>query len=125
MAAPPSIKKSSPINPAAIEDSLLNLQLPEGDLHQAEADGDVVTVRLDAEEVPEDSYLPVLGATCGALTSGNVLEYFREIRVLNRAGDAGWAFQNPRGCPLLVATEPALMRLAARADSRPFFSVTP
>lgn len=80
---------------------------------------DLVTLRINRQEVTDESYLLTLAAACGALIETPEAPV-REIRVLNNVGAAGWIYGNPDNCAVLLRAPIATLRLAAAANSRPF-----
>lgn len=87
-------------------------------IEAVEVDSDVVTLRLNRNEVADDSYLLTLAAACGAMLETPEITV-RTIRVLGRDGSAGWVYEKPSNCPALLQAPLATLRLAAAANSRP------
>lgn len=81
--------------------------------------GEFVTLRINRDEVDDDSYLLTLAAACGAVTQ-TPHAAVREIRILNRAGSSGWVYDNPGHCTALMRAPLASQRLAAAANSHAF-----
>jgi hypothetical protein len=88
-------------------------------IEAVEVANDVVTLRINRNEVTDDSYLLTLAAACGALLEAPDVPV-RTIRVLERGGSAGWVYEKPSNCPALLQAPLATLRLAAAANSRPF-----
>jgi len=80
---------------------------------------DLVTLRINRDDVTDDSYLLTLAAACGALLDAPDAPV-RMIRVLGRDGTSGWVYENPSNCSALLQAPLATQRLAAAANSRPF-----
>ncbi|MDA0207675.1 MAG: pentapeptide repeat-containing protein [Acidobacteria bacterium] len=80
---------------------------------------DLVTLRINRDQVSDDSYLLTLAAACGALLEAPDAPV-RMIRVLGRDGASGWVYENPSNCAALLQAPLATQRLAAAANSRPF-----
>jgi hypothetical protein len=81
--------------------------------------GDVVTLRINRNEVTDARYLLTLAAACGVLLEAPHVPV-RMIRVLGRDGASGWVYENPSNCPALLQAALATLRLAAAENSRPF-----
>lgn len=88
-------------------------------IETVQVDDDVVTLRINRNEVTDDSYLLTLAAACGALLEAPDVPV-RMIRVVGRDGAAGWVYEKPANCPALLQAPLATLRLAAAANSRPF-----
>jgi hypothetical protein len=88
-------------------------------IEAVEVANDVVTLRLNRNDVTDDHYLLTLAAACGALLEAPAAPV-RMIRVLGRNGESGWVYENPGNCPALLQAPLATLRLAAAANSRPF-----
>ena len=80
---------------------------------------DLVTLRINRNDVTDDNYLLTLAAACGALLAAPEAPV-RMIRVLGRDGASGWVYENPSNCPALLQAPLATLRLAAAANSRPY-----
>ncbi len=107
-----------PVEPRGELTQLLeSLRFPEWSIDEARVQGAVLTLRLSVDEVDETIYLPTLAAACGALEGRPTDSPLREIRILERTGESGWAYDRPRNCPAIMQAPTHMLRLAAGADS--------
>ena len=104
----------------SLEADLAGLHLPGWSIVSVEVRATVLAMRIDASRVDQDVYIPTLAAACAAVVTHRLMQELSEIHVLNRTGDHGWIFQQPRGCEVLIETPPAVLRMAAAADSIEF-----
>jgi hypothetical protein len=94
---------------------------PTWKIEAIEITDDTVALRVDRNQITDDTYLLTLAAACGA--SMEVPEVpLREIHVLNREGNSGWIYDNPAHCGVLLSAPIATLKLSAAANSRPFIS---
>jgi hypothetical protein len=78
-----------------------------------------VALRVNRDQVTDDTYLLTLAAACGAVLEVPEVTV-SAIHVLNRGGNAGWIYDNPNHCGVLLSAPIATLRLSAAANSRPF-----
>lgn len=103
--------------PGALTDLLLSIRFADWSVLDARVQTAVLTLVLDVDDVDETVYLPTLAATCGALEGQAQGRSIREIRILERTGESGWAYDRPRNCPAIMQAPTHMLRLAAGADS--------
>ena len=96
---------------------LESLRFPEWSIYRARVQGSVLTLQLSVDDVDETIYLPTLAAACGALEGQPAEPPLREIRILDRTGEHGWAYDRPRNCPAIMQAPTHMLRMAAGADS--------
>jgi hypothetical protein len=114
----PSVMKPLQDDPFAdISSLLMSLRFTEWSIQQAFVRGPILTIELSVDEVDETVYLPTLAAACGALQGRTEAASLREIRILERTGQAGWAYDRPRNCPAIMQAPTHMLRLAAGADT--------
>jgi len=101
----------------ALTTLLESLRFPEWSIEKARVQGSVLTIELSVDDVDETIYLPTLAAACGALEGLPNQSPLREIRILDRTGENGWAYDRPRNCPAIMQAPTHMLRLAAGADS--------
>lgn len=78
-----------------------------------------VALRVNRDQVTDDTYLLTLAAACGAVLEVPEVAV-SEIHVLNRPGNAGWVYDNPNHCGVLLSAPIATLKLSAAANSRPY-----
>ncbi len=114
----PSVMKPLHDDPFAdLSSLLLSLRFAEWSIQQAFVRGPILTIELSVDEVDETVYLPALAAACGALQGRPEAAPLREIRILERTGQAGWAYDRPRNCSAILQAPTHMLRLAAGADT--------
>lgn len=103
--------------PGALTDLLQSIRFADWSILDARVQTSVLTLQLDVDDVDETIYLPTLTAACGALEGSPVRSSISEIRILERTGQSGWAYDRPRNCPAILQAPTHMLRLAAGADS--------
>src|SRR5690606_20825582 len=81
--------------------------------------GGLLRVRLQTDEMTETAYLATLEAACKALTKRTLAVEVSRIEVLQRDGEAGWAFEEASRCGEVLRTPRHRVPLAVAASSRP------
>lgn len=124
--APAFFSSGSPAGGAARLDSyarftqeIRRVEFAQWRIEAVEVSDDVVTLRINRNDVSDDHYLLTLAAACGALLEAPNVPV-RTIRVIGRDRASGWVYEDPSNCPALLQAPLATLRLAAAANSRPY-----
>ena len=106
--------------PSEIVLAIEQTEFPGWSLSGVETAGEELTVHVDRAELDQQTYVPTLGAVCGAIAASQTPRSVHQITILNRDGSQGWVYQAAQECADLVRAPARLMRLAIIGGSEPY-----